>query len=187
MQPFSSIFGTGAKAGEKAANQSFSPDEIVQIPVDDIHPNRFQPRSIFNEKAIEELAQTIRTHGMIQPIIVRKLEENDYEIIAGERRWRAVKFLEWETLSAIIRDMTITETACVALIENLDAEQRTVSEDAHAYAKFMKMHPLTNEALAQILGKNQAAIANKLLLFKLPEPVQKAILHKSITERHARA
>lgn len=187
MQPFSRIFGTGAKAGEKAANQSFSPDEIVQIPVDDIHPNRFQPRSIFNEKAIEELAQTIRTHGMIQPIIVRKLEENDYEIIVGERRWRAVKLLEWETLPAIIREMTDTETASVALIENLQREELTVIEEAHAYAKLLKMHSLTQEALAQRLGKNQSTIANKLRLLKLPEPVQQAILDKSITERHARA
>src|SRR5699024_1162078 len=163
----------------KAANQSFSPAEIVQIPVDDIHPNRFQPRSILNEKAIEELAQTIRTHGMIQPIIVRKLEENDYEIIAGERRWRAVKLLEWETLPAMSRAMSGTDMTCVALQDKLQREVLTVIDETHAYAKLLKMNSLTHVALAQRLGKNQSTIGNNLRRWKLPQPVQQAILDNS--------
>src|SRR5699024_8599003 len=129
---------------------------------------------------------------MIQPIVVRALRgENEekvgYEIIAGERRWRAVQRLGWEHISAIIRDMTDTETASVALIEHLQREELTVIEEAAAYQRLLDLHELTQEALAQRLGKNQSTIANKLRLLKLPEEVQQTILRKEITERHARA
>lgn len=138
------------------------------------------------------MAQTIDTHGMIQPIVVRTLKGEDeekvgYEIIAGERRWRAVQRLGWEHISAIIRDMTDTETASVALIENLQREELTVIEEAAAYQRLLDLHELTQEALAQRLGKSQSTIANKLRLLKLPEAVQQAILQREITERHARA
>ncbi len=187
MVPFNRIFGLGDKAEAKAKEEAYDPDEVVQLPVNKIEANRYQPRSIFNEEKIKELAQTIHTHGMIQPIVVRKLEDDKYELIAGERRWRAVQSLEWEKISAIIREMTDAETASVALIENLQREELTVIEEAHAYARLLELHSLTQEALAQRLGKNQSTIANKLRLLKLPEEVQQAVLDKAITERHARA
>lgn len=187
LQPFNRIFGLGDKSDSEADKESYHSDEVMQIPVSRIGANRYQPRSIFDEEKIKELAQTIHTHGMIQPIIVRKLEEDNYEIIAGERRWRAVQTLEWENISAIIREMTDAETASVALIENLQREELTVIEEAGAYASLLQIHELTQEALAQRLGKNQSTIANKLRLLKLPEEVQQALLDKRITERHARA
>lgn len=187
LQPFNRIFGLGDKPESKTGEETYHPDEVVQLPVTDIEPNRYQPRSIFNEEKINELAQTIHTHGMIQPIVVREIEDNRYEIIAGERRWRAVQSLEWEHIPAIIREMTETETASVALIENLQREELTVIEEATAYAKLIEMHELTQEALAQRLGKNQSTIANKLRLLKLPDKVKDALLSKKITERHARA
>lgn len=187
LQPFNRIFGLGDKPESETGEETYHPDEVVQIPVADIKPNRYQPRSIFDEEKINELAQTIHTHGMIQPIIVRKVEDEGYEIIAGERRWRAVQSLEWEHIPGIIREMTETETASVALIENLQREELTVIEEATAYAKLIDMHKLTQEALAQRLGKNQSTIANKLRLLKLPDAVQDALLSKEITERHARA
>ncbi|WP_164215683.1 nucleoid occlusion protein [Virgibacillus sp. YIM 98842] len=188
VKPFNRIFGLGEKDEESEAD-SYHPDEVVQIPVNAIEPNRFQPRSIFSEEKIKELAQTIHTHGMIQPIVVRKIhpDEEKYELIAGERRWRAVKKLEWEYVSAIIREMNDKEIASVALIENLQREELTVIEEANAYAKLLEMHGLTQEALAQRLGKNQSTIANKLRLLKLSEEIQEALLNKHITERHARA
>lgn len=192
VSPFNRIFGLGDKEKSDAADteeETFHPDEVFQLFVDKIEPNRYQPRSIFSEEKIKELAQTINTHGMIQPIVVRKMdtEGEQYELIAGERRWRAVKLLEWETVPAIIRDMTDAETASVALIENLQREELTVIEEASAYARLLDIHSLTQEALAQRLGKNQSTIANKLRLLKLPEEVQQALLNKEITERHARA
>ncbi len=186
LHPFNRIFGIGEKPAS-AVEEVYQPDEVVQLPVHNIKANRFQPRSIFNDEKIMELAQTIRTHGMIQPIIVRKLAKNEYELIAGERRWRAVKQLDWITVPAIIREMTDTETASVALIENLQREELTVIEEAVAYKKLIELHELTQEALAQRLGKSQSTIANKIRLLKLPEEVQQALMQKIITERHARS
>lgn len=187
LTPFNRIFGIGEKATDEAEEDAYHPDEVVQLPVNNIIPNRYQPRSVFNEEKIKELAQTIHTHGMIQPIIVRKIEDQSYELIAGERRWRAVQFLEWENVPAIIRDMNDTETASVALIENLQREELTVIEEATAYFQLLELHSLTQEALAQRLGKSQSTIANKLRLLKLPDDIQRALLEKVITERHARA
>jgi len=187
LSPFNRIFGMGEKTDKKLDEDMYHPDEVIQLPVEKIVPNRFQPREIFNEEKIKELAQTIHTHGMIQPIVVRKIEDEMYELIAGERRWRAVQLLEWDSISCIIRDMNDTETASVALIENLQREELTVIEEASAYEQLLKLHSLTQEALAQRLGKSQSTIANKIRLLKLPEEVQQALLDKHITERHARA
>lgn len=188
LPPFSRIFGMNEKTIEEEASSSI-PGEVVEIPIKEIAPNRYQPRTIFSDEKIDELAQTIHTHGIIQPIVIRKLDDPDkkYEIIAGERRWRAATSLNWETIPAIIREMNDTETASVALIENLQREELTVIEEAKAYERLLELHQLTQEALAQRLGKNQSTIANKMRLLKLPESVQAAILAKKITERHARA
>lgn len=189
LQPFNRIFGLGDKSNseDEKVEESFHPDEVIQLPVDQIEPNQFQPRTIFDDEKIAELAQTINTHGMIQPIVVRKMDDEKYELIAGERRWRAVQVLGWERVSAIIREMTDTQTASVALIENLQREELTVIEEALAYQQLLELHDLTQEALAQRLGKNQSTVANKLRLLKLPDEVQQALLQKQITERHARA
>ncbi|QKY70830.1 nucleoid occlusion protein [Lentibacillus sp. CBA3610] len=188
VSPLNRIFGMGDKNDTAQDEENYHPDEVTELPIEKIEPNRFQPRSVFNEEKMQELAQTIHTHGMIQPIVVRKLEEEDkYELIAGERRWRAVQTLEWEKIPAIIRGMTDTEIASVALIENLQREELTVIEEASAYQRLLELHSLTQEALAQRLGKNQSTIANKIRLLKLPEEVQTAVLDKQITERHARA
>ncbi|MBO8155633.1 MAG: nucleoid occlusion protein [Bacillaceae bacterium] len=190
MHPLSRLFGIGDQKNEsEEENLSYRSEEVIQIPVGDIQPNRYQPRSVFNHEKIEELAQTIRTHGIIQPIVVRKVEDakGKYELIAGERRWRAVQHLKWDQIPAIIKNMNDAETASVALIENLQREELSVIEEAMAYSQLLEIHGLTQEALAQRLGKSQSTIANKLRLLKLPEPVQTALKNKEITERHARA
>jgi len=183
--PFSRLFGLGEKEEEQV--EEIKKDEVLQIPVNKIVPNRYQPRTVFVDEKINELAQTIRTHGIIQPIVIRKLDDDQYEIIAGERRWRAVQKLGWDEIPAIIKDFNETETASVALIENLQREELSAIEEAVAYAKLLELHQLTQEALAQRLGKGQSTIANKLRLLKLPQEVQNALMDKQITERHARA
>lgn len=191
--PFSRFFGIGEKSVE--ANDDLEVkeelitgnEEVKRIPIQDIVPNRFQPRTVFADEKINELAQTIHTHGIIQPIVLREYEKGKYEIIAGERRWRAVTKLGWDTIPAIIKDFNDTETASVALIENLQREELSPLEEAIAYARLLDLHNLTQEALAQRLGKGQSTIANKLRLLKLPEVIQEALLQKQITERHARA
>lgn len=186
--PFSRLFGGVNKEEPPKVKETVNEAEkVVHIAIDNIVPNRFQPRTIFDEEKIEELARTIQTHGVIQPIVVRQTASTQYEIIAGERRFRAMKKLQWREVPAIVRVMNDKETASVALIENLQREELTAIEEAVAYQKLLELHELTQEALAQRLGKGQSTIANKLRLLKLPQAVQDAILERQITERHARA
>lgn len=191
--PFSRFFGGGNKAEPIVENEVEqaeavrTTEEVIKLPIDQIVPNRFQPRTIFDDEKIEELSRTIHTHGVIQPIVVRSTANNQYEIIAGERRYRAMKKLQWTEVPAIVRNLTDKETASIALIENLQREELTAIEEAVAYQKLLELHELTQEALAQRLGKGQSTVANKLRLLKLPEEVQQAILKRQISERHARA
>ncbi|WP_408605280.1 nucleoid occlusion protein [Bacillus timonensis] len=203
MKPFSRLFNIGEKVDKQQMNQdqvvetqledsiddeeTHLNEEVRQIPINEIVPNRYQPRTVFAEDKIRELALTIRTHGIIQPIVVRQFADKQYEIIAGERRWRAVQTLEWETIPAIVKDFNDAETASVALIENLQREELSAIEEAYAYARLLELHNLTQEALAQRLGKGQSTIANKLRLLKLPEEVHQVLMQKKLTERHARA
>ena len=193
---FSRFFGIGEKEEQASANitnehvelekmEEF--EEVKRIPINSIVPNRFQPRTVFDDEKIEELSRTIHTHGIIQPIVVRELEDGQFEIIAGERRWRAMKKLDWDEVPAIVKNLNDTETASVALIENLQREELSPIEEAIAYGRLLELHNLTQEALAQRLGKGQSTVANKLRLLKLPQEVQDALLCKAITERHARA
>lgn len=162
-------------------------EQVVQVAIDSIIPNQFQPRTVFDERKIEELARTIHTHGVIQPIVIRQSGEEQYEIIAGERRYRAMRKLGWTEVPAIIRNLSDKETASVALIENLQREELTAIEEAYAYEKLLILHELTQASLAHRLGKGQSTIANKIRLLKLPKEVQNAILNQEISERHARA
>ena len=177
----------GESKEDKQSIEQFNEDEVVQLEVEKIIPNQFQPRTIFDDSKISELAQTLKTHGIIQPIVVRNLEDNKYEVIAGERRLRAAKSLEWDRIPAIIRNLTDTETASVALIENIQREQLTAIEEASAYVQLLELHGLTQEALAQRLGKSQSTVANRIRLLKLSQDVQEALLNKEITERHGRS
>jgi ParB family chromosome partitioning protein len=185
--PFSRFFGSGEKIEPAEQKDSSQHEEVVKLPIEKISPNKYQPRTIFDEEKIEELARTINTHGIIQPIVVRPTEEDGFEIIAGERRFRAMKKLGWTEVPAIVREMSDKETASVALIENLQREELTAIEEAMAYEKLLQLHSLTQEALAQRLGKGQSTIANKLRLLKLPTRIQESILKREISERHARA
>ncbi|WP_332650765.1 nucleoid occlusion protein [Lysinibacillus sp. 54212] len=191
--PFSRFFGGGVKSEPEVKSEveavNTAAEEVVKIPIENIIPNRYQPRTVFDDEKIEELSRTIHTHGVIQPIVVRPSEGGDgtYEIIAGERRYRAMKKLEWTEVPAIVRVLSDKETASIALIENLQREELTAIEEALAYQQLLELHSLTQEALAQRLGKGQSTVANKLRLLKLPQFVQEAILKREITERHARA
>ena len=192
---FSRFFGGGSKEPEVKSevevieNISMASEEVVKIPIDKIIPNRYQPRTVFDDEKIEELARTIHTHGVIQPIVIRPMSDDSdkYEIIAGERRYRAMKSLQWTEVPAIVRQLNDRETASIALIENLQREELSAIEEALAYQQLLGLHSLTQEALAQRLGKGQSTVANKLRLLKLPQFVQDAILNREISERHARA
>ncbi|MDF2947395.1 MAG: noc [Bacillales bacterium] len=200
--PFTKFFGINDKEKEVASpevpveetievetEKSFVVDEVKEIKLEDIIPNRFQPREVFEAEKIEELASSMRTHGLVQPIVIRNHSqiEGKYEIISGERRFRAAGKLEWLTIPAIVRSYNDKETAAIALIENIQREDLTPIEEARAYNELMKIFELTQEALAQRLGKGQSTVANKMRLLKLPQEVQDAILTRKITERHGRS
>lgn len=160
--------------------------EIFEISLKDIMPNRFQPREIFEDSALQELAQSIKEHGVIQPIIVRKVGDK-YEIIAGERRFRASQLAGKETIPALVRDIDDKEAAKIALLENLQRKDLTPIEEAKTYQTILKLDNITQDELAQNLGKSQSAVANKLRLLNLDEEVQTALLNSKISERHARS
>lgn len=160
--------------------------KVVELPLDDVLPNRFQPRIKFNEEAITELSESIKEHGVIQPIVVRPVGDR-YEIIAGERRFKASTLAGLSTIPAIIINLNDKDSAEVALIENVQRQDLTPIEEAISYKKILDMGYLKQEDLAEKIGKSQSAIANKLRLLNLDEDVQEALLNGKISERHARS
>ena len=158
---------------------------IQELPVDLIMTNPLQPRTVFDDDKLEELASTIQSHGLIQPIVVRRKLDR-FELIAGERRLRAAIKLGFSTIPALIRDINDSQAASMALVENLQREGLTAIEEAFAYQHFLADYHFTQETLAQRLGKSQSTIANKLRLLHLTNEVQSAVIHRQISERHAR-
>jgi ParB family chromosome partitioning protein len=166
-----------------------SPDisyQVFQIPVHLIEPNPNQPRRIFDDEMLNELAESIRQYGFMQPISVRKVDQH-YEVIAGERRLRAAKLLFLETIPALVVNVTEKDSAILALIENLQRENLSYMEEAKGYAFLIENFELKQQELADQLGKSQSAIANKLRLLALPTEVQNILLTSNLSERHARA
>lgn len=161
-------------------------NEVVYLYLDDIIPNRFQPREVFDENALKELAISIREHGVIQPIIVRKIGTK-YEIIAGERRYKASTLAGLTKIPAIIRNLDDKESSKVALIENLQRKDLTPIEEARTYQKILDIDNMTQEELAKSMGKSQSAVSNKLRLLTLSNKIQEALLNERISERHARS
>ena len=160
--------------------------KVVELNIQDVLPNRFQPRIKFNEEAINELSKSIKEHGVIQPIVVRPIGDK-FEIIAGERRYKASCMAELKTIPAIITDLNDKDSAEVALIENVQRENLTPIEEAISYKKILDMGYITQDALASKLGKTQSTVANKLRLLNLDDDVQEALLNEKISERHARS
>lgn len=161
-------------------------NEVVYLYLDDIIPNRFQPRQVFDERALKELAVSIKEHGVIQPIIVRNIG-NKYEIIAGERRYKASALAGLTKIPAIVRNLDDKESSKVALLENLQRKNLNPIEEARTYQKILELDQMTQEELAKTMGKSQSAVANKLRLLSLSDDVQDALLKEKISERHARA
>ena len=161
--------------------------QIQDLELDKIVPNQYQPRRQFSDDSIKELADTLDQDGLLQPIVVREDGDDHYEIIAGERRYRAAKSLGWETIPAIVKNMNDDQAASLALIENLQREDLNPIDEAKAYTNLMKLNDLTQTALAKDMGKSQSYVANKLRLLKLDDDVQTALVEGKITARHGRA
>jgi ParB family transcriptional regulator, chromosome partitioning protein len=162
-------------------------NNIFYISPELISPNIYQPRKHFNEESIDELAQSIKIYGIIQPISIRKLGSDNYELVAGERRLRAAKKLGLEKVPAIVIDITDKDSAAIALLENLQREDLNFIEEAEAYYNLIKDHSYTQDQLAEVIGKKQSTIANKLRILKLDMETRSILLENMLTERHARA
>ncbi len=160
-------------------------EEIVNVKLKDLRPNPYQPRKVFDEEALRELSDSIKEHGVFQPIIVKKSIKG-YEIIAGERRVKASEMAGLEEIPAIIRDFNDTQMMEIALLENLQRENLTAIEEASAYKKLQTTLSLTQEELANRLGKSRSHITNMLGLLTLPETIQEDINNKKISMGHAR-
>ena len=160
--------------------------EIIEVSLDDIIPNRFQPRLAFDEDALNELAKSIRQHGIIQPLVLRKVG-NKYEIIAGERRYKASYIAGLTKVPAVVIDLNDNESAEVAIVENIQRKNLSALEEAKSYKKLLDRGYLTQDELAIKMGKTQGSISNKLRLLNLSDEVQEALLNNEISERHARS
>ena len=157
-----------------------------EIPVQQIQSNRYQPRITFDDVALKELADSIKENGLIQPISVRP-NGKAYEIIAGERRFRAMQLLGYRPLPCIVSHVDDAQLAEMALVENIQREDLSAIEEAKAYLVMIESQALTQEKIAQKMGKSQSAIANKIRLLQLPQAIQDAVSARQVTERHARA
>ena len=160
--------------------------QVVYLKLDDIIPNRFQPREVFDEGALEELSESIKEHGVIQPVIVRP-KDGKYELIAGERRCKASALAGLTSVPAIVREMDDKESAKISLLENLQRKNLSAIEEARTYKKILELENMSQEQLAKTMGKSQPMIANKIRLLALPEEVQDALIKNQISERHARS
>ena len=160
--------------------------EIVEISLEEIIPNRFQPRLTFDMDALNYLERTIKENGIIQPLVVRKVQDK-YEIIAGERRFKAASMIGMRKVPCIVMNLSDGESAEVAIVENIQRKEMTPLEEAKSFKKLLDKGYLTQEDLAKKMGKSQSSIANKLRLLNLDDAVQDAVLNNRISERHARS
>lgn len=160
---------------------------ITYIGIECVRPNPYQPRKQFSKGALEELCESIKQYGVIQPINVRKISNNHYELVAGERRLRAATMAGLKEIPAIVVSVNDNDSAVMALIENLQREDLSYMEEAEGYNNLINEHGFTQEELAQKIGKSQSTIANKIRLLKLPVMVKKMLSDNNLTERHARA
>ncbi|MBR2913407.1 MAG: ParB/RepB/Spo0J family partition protein [Oscillospiraceae bacterium] len=182
-----------AKGGLGSGMDLLFEDNVSQVQVkktvrlSEIEPNRSQPRKNFDETAISALAESIRVHGILQPLLVRPLAFGGYQIVAGERRWRAARMLGLDEVPVIVRDFSDLETAQIALIENLQREDLNPVEEALGFQKLQDDFGMKQDEISKTVGRSRSAVANSLRLLKLPEEVKELLIDGSITAGHARA
>ncbi len=168
-------------------NIAESADRPTMLAVSEIEPNRAQPRVEFDEEALAELTESVRQHGILQPLLVRPMLNGRYQIVAGERRWRAARGAGLQEVPVMIRQLTDEEVMLLALIENLQREQLSVLEEAEGYRRLQEEYGMTQEQIANRVGKSRSAVANALRLLQLPEEIRSLIGEGGLTQGHAKA
>jgi ParB family chromosome partitioning protein len=176
--------GLSALLSDKPATNS---EEMVEIDLDLIEPNNFQPRTSFDEERLEQLAQSIRANGIIQPLLVRRLSTDRYQLVAGERRWRAAQRAGLHRVPCVVKEIPEDKMLELALIENIQRQELNAIEEAHAYKRLIETLGLTQEMVAQRVGRDRTFITNYLRLLRLPEDIQRMVEAEQISMGHARA
>lgn len=189
MPPRKSGLGRGMDAlfVDNSVEELADEKSVVTLNLSDIEPNKQQPRQYFDDEALSELADSIKEHGVLQPLIVRPLPDGSYQLVAGERRWRASRLAGLTQVPVIIRALTDSEVAVIALIENLQREDLNPIEEAEGISRLIEEHGFTQEQAAQKLGKSRSALTNTLRLMNLPEKVRGLVSDDFISAGHARA
>ena len=162
-------------------------EELREVDIDLIEPNNVQPRTRFDETQLEELAQSIKTNGVVQPILVRKTNGGRYQIVAGERRWRAAQRAGLQRIPSVIRDVPDDKMLELALIENIQRQELNAIEEAYAYKRLIETFNLTQETVAQRVGRDRTFVTNYLRLLRLPEDIQRLVEENNLAMGHARA
>ncbi len=182
------LFGGAAQGAAKVAPAAATDNRrnILNVAIEDVHPNKSQPRKDFDQAALEDLAASIKEHGLMQPILVRKRAQG-YEIIAGERRWRATQKAGLKTIDVIVKELSDPDAFVIALIENIQREDLNPIELAKAYKQLMDDQSLTQDQVAERVGKDRSTVANSLRLMKLPSEVQRQVVAGALSMGHARA
>lgn len=178
--------GLGKGLGALIAMDEKDDQGIKELKINEIEPNKGQPRKIFDDEKLKQLAESIKQHGVVQPIIVKK-EKDTYRIVAGERRWRAARIAGLETVPVIVKELTDKGLMEIALIENLQRQDLNPIEEAEAYNKLMKEFNMTQEEISKTVGKSRSAIANSIRLLNLSDKVKEYIIEEKLTSGHARA
>ena len=179
--------GLEALLGSDDNNMEQSNDQLKMISIEKLSAGKYQPRSIMDPEPLEELAESIKSQGIMQPILVRMLKENDYEIVAGERRWRAAKLAKLTEVPVLIKKISDSSALAMALIENIQREDLNIIEEAKGIKRLIDEFGMTHDAAAESLGKSRTAVSNILRLLNLSDYVQDALLNKKIEMGHARA
>src|SRR5919206_3843452 len=176
--------GLSALLSDKPATTN---EEMVEIDLDLIEPNNFQPRTTFDEERLEQLAQSIRANGIIQPLLVRRLSADKYQLVAGERRWRAAQRAGLHRVPCVVKEIPEDKMLELALIENIQRQELNAIEEAHAYKRLIESLGLTQEVVAQRVGRDRSFVTNHLRLLRLPEDIQRLVEEEKISMGHARA
>lgn len=175
-----------ARSDSESVKNDDGENGISTVRISLIEPDKNQPRSEFDEDALNELAENIRQHGVLQPILVRSLDNGGYKIVAGERRWRAARLAGLDEIPVYIKELTDLEAAEISLIENIQRKDLTPLEEAAAYQTLMETYGLTQQQVAEAVGRSRSAVANSIRLLSLSENVQKMLRDKKLTEGHAK-
>lgn len=179
--------GLEALLGPASIQEAANKGSLVHVAIDKIRPNRFQPRNVMDETALTELQSSLQTSGLLQPVVVRRLGADSFELIAGERRWRAAEAIGWKEIGAVIRDVDDKTMLTLALVENLQRDSLSPIDEALGYERMMNEFGSSQAEVAELVGKDRSTVANSLRLLRLPESIQDLVDTKRISPGHARA